>query len=202
MNRNDNYFGGKKKNHRKNDRNERQDKNTRVNRNEKPNRSDKNEKQSKNRDFKERKINGRENVSSSKNQKNIQLKEFHNEIQRILQKDTLENENAIRKYRSNVKVCAICKLPMKADEVNSAVSDKVSQSPSHFDCVLKQVSESEKLEPNEKIAYIGQGRFAVICFENPHDTKHFSIKKIIEWENRDNRVEWRNEISSLFSQIM
>ena len=30
----------------------------------------------------------------------------------------------------------------------------------------------------------------------------FTIKKIIEWENRDAKFEWRDEISSLYSQVL
>ena len=56
--------------------------------------------------------------------------------------------------------------------------------------------------PSEKVAYIGQGRFAVLSFENPHDQKHFSIKRTIEWEARDaERGAWRDEMAGLFSQV-
>ena len=54
---------------------------------------------------------------------------------------------------------------------------------------------------NEKIAYIGQGRFGVLYFENPRDQRKFTIKKIIEWEDREKKSEWREELSGLYSQI-
>jgi hypothetical protein len=71
----------------------------------------------------------------------------------------------------------------------------------HFDCVIKFLEGAENLGPNERIVYIGQGRFAVTLFENPQDTKKFKINRVIEWENRESRAEWRSEIAGLFSQI-
>ena len=54
---------------------------------------------------------------------------------------------------------------------------------------------------NEKVAYIGQGRFAVLSYENIREQKNFKIKKIIEVEDRENKSEWRTEISDLYSKI-
>ena len=71
----------------------------------------------------------------------------------------------------------------------------------HFDCVLAQLKQNERVGENEKIAYIGQGRFAVLYYENPRDQKKFVIKKIIEWEDRDQKSEWRDELSGLYSQV-
>ena len=66
---------------------------------------------------------------------------------------------------------------------------------------MRQLSERETLAPNEKISYIGQGRFAVIYFDNPRDQRHFTIKKIVEWEPRDQKCAWREELSGLYSQV-
>ena len=57
---------------------------------------------------------------------------------------------------------------------------------------------AESLGPNEKIVYIGHGRFAVMVFENPSDLKKFRIVRTIDWENSDTRAEWRNDISGTF----
>ena len=53
----------------------------------------------------------------------------------------------------------------------------------------------------EKVVYIGQGRFGVLYFENPRDQRKFTIKKVIEWEDRDKKSEWREELSGLYSKI-
>ena len=83
----------------------------------------------------------------------------------------------------------------------SAICDKVSGQPMHFECVMKMLESSETIGQNEKIAYIGQGRFAVLYYENMRDQRHFQIKKIIEIEDRDKRASWRDELSSLYSQV-
>ena len=86
-------------------------------------------------------------------------------------------------------------------DIASALTDKNTGNPVHFDCALHQVEETETLGQNEKVAYIGQGRFGVLYFENPRDQRKFTIKKIIEWEDREKKSEWRDELSGLYSQI-
>ena len=83
----------------------------------------------------------------------------------------------------------------------SAVIDKASGDPAHFDCILDQLNKTETLGENEKIAYIGQGRFALLRYEDPSDVKSFKIIKTIEWEGRDAELPWRSELSSLYSQV-
>lgn len=118
----------------------------------------------------------------------------------VSQKEIREAENAIKEFKENVPVCEICGQPIT--DIASAISNKGDGKPVHFDCVLKKITETEKPGANERVAYIGQGRFAVIYSENPHDAKHFSIRRTIEWEGRDQeRSEWRNEMASLYSQV-
>ena len=66
---------------------------------------------------------------------------------------------------------------------------------------LRKLSETEKCGQNEKICYIGQGRFGILYFENPRDQRHFEIRKIIEWESREQTRQWRDEMSGLYSQV-
>ena len=101
--------------------------------------------------------------------------------------------------KKNTNENSKCGKPLT--DIASAMTDKTSGEPVHFECALEQVSGSESLAQNEKIAYIGQGRFAVLSYENIRDQRHFHIKKIIEWEGRDSKPEWRNEMSGLFSQV-
>lgn len=110
-----------------------------------------------------------------------------------------ERVAAIQEVKARSIVCPICNQPIT--DIASAMSDKTSGQPVHFDCVLNQIKESEHTGENEKISYIGQGRFAVLYFENPRDQRHFTIKKVIEWENRDQKPEWRDEISGLYSKV-
>lgn len=110
-----------------------------------------------------------------------------------------ENLKAIAQMKAREIICPLCNQPIT--EIASAMTDKATGAPAHFDCVLSKVRESEKTGENEKISYIGQGRFAVLYYENPRDQRNFSIKKIIEWEDREKKSEWRSEISELYSKI-
>ncbi len=95
--------------------------------------------------------------------------------------------------------CVKCGEPIQ--DSTSAMVDKGSGGPIHFDCVITFLQGAENLGLNEKIVYIGQGKFAVMFFENPLDTKKFRIVRTIEWEGRETRAEWRTDISDRFSHI-
>lgn len=110
-----------------------------------------------------------------------------------------ERQTAIQKMKEKHVICPKCGQPIT--DIASSLNDKVSGQPVHFDCVFSEISKKEVLGQNEKIAYIGQGRFGVLYFENPRDQRHFTIKKIIEWEDREQKPGWRDEISSLYSQV-
>jgi len=112
------------------------------------------------------------------------------------EKERLKN---IQRLKARQVICPLCNQPIT--DLASAMTDKESGSPVHFDCALEKVKSQEPTGENEKIAYIGQGRFAVIFFENPRDQRHFTIKKIIEWEDREQKAEWRDELSGLYSQV-
>lgn len=110
-----------------------------------------------------------------------------------------QNQEAIRIYKENVRTCEFCSKPI--NDLSSAFMDKNTGGSIHFDCVLTRLQETEKLEANQKISYIGQGKFAVIYFENPHDLRKFTIVRTIEWEEHDAECEWRDNISGLYSTI-
>ena len=106
---------------------------------------------------------------------------------------------AIQDVKSREIICPKCGQPIT--DIASAIADKTSGQPLHFDCVLNQVKDSEPTGENEKVAYIGKGRFAVLQYENIRDQRHFTIKKIIEWENHEEQSQWRDELSGLYSKI-
>ena len=110
-----------------------------------------------------------------------------------------EKQKAIQEVKAREITCPKCGNLIT--DVASAFADKNTGAPVHFECVLKEIEASEKLNENEKIAYIGQGRFGILYYENPRDARKFTIKKIIEWENKENKNEWREELSGLYSHI-
>ncbi len=146
------------------------------------------------------------NQKKSEQNKAEQYRELNNKKDFHLKKAVYEDseaekktQQAIKEIKSREVICPKCGQPIT--DISSAITDKESGKPAHFDCILNQVKQTEQVGENEKIAYIGQGRFAVIYYENPRDQRHFTIKKIIEWEEREKKPEWRSELSGLYSQI-
>ena len=111
----------------------------------------------------------------------------------------LERQKAIQEVKAREVICAKCGEPIT--ELASSLCDKKTGAPIHFECALHEVEAGETLGEKEKIAYIGQGRFGVLYFENPRDQRKFTIKKIIEWEDREKTSEWRDELSGLYSKV-
>ena len=114
--------------------------------------------------------------------------------------DRQRHTAALEAFKSRVVSCARCGKEIA--ELASALADRQTGEPVHFDCVLEMLKEQERLKENERLTYIGQGKFAVLHFENPRDTRHFTIVKTIEWEPRDAHYDWRTEMSGLYSQVL
>lgn len=117
--------------------------------------------------------------------------------------DTLKDENADTivqdREPSELFICAKCGKPIK--DLSAALANKTDGSPVHFDCVLQFLQASEPLQANETITYIGQGRFAVIKYASMVIMKEFTIIRIIEWEDKNQRAAWRGKIADRFSLI-
>jgi len=96
-------------------------------------------------------------------------------------------------------VCARCGEQIK--DLATALADKESGAPVHFDCVLNFLRQAENMNENESLLYIGQGRFAVVVYDDPSDKRKFHIIRMIEWEGRETRAEWRGEIAGHYSQV-
>ena len=93
--------------------------------------------------------------------------------------------------------CPYCGKPVK--DLSLAISDRDSGDIIHFDCIIARISKGENLEPGDTICYIGGGRFGVVHFNDPSRLQEFSIKRIYEWENKDNRADWRQAVSDHYS---
>jgi len=85
------------------------------------------------------------------------------------------------------------------NDITTSITDKETGLPVHFDCVIARIAETETLEANDSICYIGGGRFGIVHYNNPPETKGFIIKKIFELEPKDTVSEWRRPISEYFS---
>ena len=83
---------------------------------------------------------------------------------------------------------------------HTALADKTSGDPVHFDCVLSELLEKETLEQGDTLSYIGGGRFGILQFNSRKgELKYFTIKKIMEWEDKENRAKWRYAFADHYS---
>ena len=81
------------------------------------------------------------------------------------------------------------------DDPYSAVEDPETGQPARLDSVVKKLTESEELGPNERIAYIGRGAFGVVEERKENGKKQVVIKRRIEYETGRNVQDWRKELS-------
>jgi hypothetical protein len=65
--------------------------------------------------------------------------------------------------------------------------------------ITAQFSENEGFGKGDSVAYLGGGRFGVVHFNNQHDKLTFKILKVFEWEDKENRPEWRKSVSDRYS---
>ncbi len=141
------------------------------------------------------------NNSSNRREKQEEPKPvFHATIKTVSAQTIQQDELAIKEFKSSTQItCPLC--GQSINELSTAVTDAATGSTVHFDCAIEKLKKSETLEQNDKIIYIGQGRFGVVHFDNIHDTKHFNIKKIIDFESKEKKEVWREEMSDLYSKI-
>ena len=97
--------------------------------------------------------------------------------------------------------CPWCGKPIR--DISLAIADKDSGAPVHFECVATRIAGGEILEKGDVVTYIGGGRFGIVYFSGSGNSqpsrRDFKIKKIIEWENKDKRAEWRSLICDRYS---
>ncbi|MFP4066177.1 MAG: hypothetical protein ACLFRR_08815 [Spirochaetaceae bacterium] len=89
--------------------------------------------------------------------------------------------------------CPISGEPI--DDPYSAVEDPNTGQPARLDSVIRKLSKSESLGPNEYIAYIGQGAFGVVEERKESGKKRVIIKRRIEYETGRTVQDWRKELS-------
>ena len=98
--------------------------------------------------------------------------------------------------------CPYCGKTIR--DISQAISDRDTGVPVHFDCVTARIAGGESLEKDDTVTYLGGGRFGIVSFggKDSHSrtgSSDFKVKKIIEWENKDKRAEWRSIICEHYS---
>jgi hypothetical protein len=104
-------------------------------------------------------------------------------------------QNRVSREKVNGPDCSICDKPIR--DVSAAVTYQETEKPAHFDCILKKLADSETLEAQEKIVYLGSGDFGVVKIIN---NKKFEIIRKIKYENSEERIDWRKDMRFQFPE--
>jgi len=84
--------------------------------------------------------------------------------------------------------CPVCKQSVR--DLASALTHRETRQPVHFDCIMKELRESNELGPQEKICYLGGGAFGILEFRQGK----FTIRKRIPYEEKDASAEWKKPL--------
>ena len=99
--------------------------------------------------------------------------------------------NSSRRYYAE---CPICGKGVR--DLLTAIAWGEERKPSHFDCVLKSISEQEEMLPREKIVYLGAGSFGIVKFRSGSGSaSRFVVRKRIQMEEKEEPLEWRKKVS-------
>jgi len=85
--------------------------------------------------------------------------------------------------------CPICSAAVR--ELPSALTHRATGRPAHFECILKELRESNELLPQEKLCYLGGGSFGILEMRPPGGPSRFVIRKRIQYEEKDAVFEWK-----------
>ena len=110
--------------------------------------------------------------------------------------------NKKKRYRGSfsgkeIPQCPYCGQNVR--DVLTAIALSDGEAPTHFDCVIKKLSEEETLKPKERICYLGNGAFGIVKFKNPSDQRQFEIRKRIQIEEEKKDISWRKAVSRRLS---
>jgi len=86
--------------------------------------------------------------------------------------------------------CPICKQPVR--ELASALTHRETRQPAHFDCIMREIRDSNELAPQEKICYLGGGAFGILEFRQ--GPGRFVIRKRIQYEEKEATQEWKKPL--------
>jgi hypothetical protein len=88
--------------------------------------------------------------------------------------------------------CPVCGKPVR--ELASALTHRVTRQPAHFECVMKELRDSNEVAPQERICYLGGGCFGVLEFHPSGGSNRFVIKKRIQYEEKETPQDWKKTL--------
>ncbi len=86
--------------------------------------------------------------------------------------------------------CPVCQQQVR--ELPSALTHRATGQPAHFDCIMRELRDSNELLPQERICYLGGGTFGIIELR-PGPGK-FVIKRRIPYEEKEAVQEWKKPL--------
>ncbi|MBN1524488.1 MAG: hypothetical protein JW904_08400 [Spirochaetales bacterium] len=89
--------------------------------------------------------------------------------------------------------CAVCDREIR--DLSSAICQKGTGQPIHFDCIIKNISETETISSHERVCYLGKGSFGIVRFQRMGGIIPFVIRKRIQYEEFEDTPEWRKELN-------
>ncbi len=88
--------------------------------------------------------------------------------------------------------CPICGKSVR--ELASALTHRIARQPAHFDCVMREIRDSNEIAPQEKICYLGGGSFGILEFRPPGGPSRFVIRKRIQYEEKEAPQDWKKPL--------
>ena len=84
--------------------------------------------------------------------------------------------------------CPVCHKPVR--DLKTSIQHKLTNTPAHFDCIIKDIQKTETLEASEKLCYLGRGTFGILSFRNASSPLRFIIRKRIKYEEKEQSLDW------------
>jgi hypothetical protein len=88
--------------------------------------------------------------------------------------------------------CPVCGKQVR--ELASALTHRVARQPAHFDCIMRELRDSNEVAPQERICYLGGGTFGILEFQPPGGPTRFVIRKRIPYEEKETPQEWKKPL--------
>lgn len=88
--------------------------------------------------------------------------------------------------------CPLCGKPIR--NIHIAIEEKKSKQPAHFECIMRDISNEIKLGPQERLHYLGSGCFGIVKLKEGKGLSSYSIIKRFQYEDSDNKADWRKKI--------
>jgi hypothetical protein len=88
--------------------------------------------------------------------------------------------------------CPVCGKPVR--DLASALTHRLARTPAHFDCIMRELRDSNECTAQERICYLGGGAFGILEFRSGSGQSRFVIKKRIQYEEKELPQDWKKPL--------